>query len=476
MAGRRGQHTDSDSAPRGSFPSLRVAGPPALLLAIPEAAQAESIDLGGRAAALLLGAAAGDDPQRRHPGAVSRPHRCRHHPCRAPDARTAALGAARPRASTPRWRACAPSRIVAALFGSERQLLISWSGRDGEPRFEGDPSVAGEGATAKRALAFGGWLAPADAAAVEGALDHLRHRGEAFRLTARTLAHAFVDVEGRTLGGSAHPAPARRHRRPAPSCCAPAPNSGVPRRSARADGARSTPSRIRSGSATQPSASRWANQAYPARRRGERASRTRRRAPSSCSTGRPARRRAAAVPPAPPSMRASRPVIGGQRHVLDVRGAADRRTAAPASPSTSPNSRRCAPTCSARWRRMLRTLDQLPTAVAIFDGGQTARLLQRRLSRPVAARAGLPRRSADGRRGARPAARRRANCPSRPISVPGRRMLAAYHAVEPRETWWHLPDRRTLRVVTNPNPARRRHLSLRRRQRAHPARDRSSTR
>ena len=31
-------------------------------------------------------------------------------------------------------------------------------------------------------------------------------------------------------------------------------------------------------------------------------------------------------------------------------------------------------------------------------------------------------------------------------------MLAAYRAVEPQETWWHLPDRRTLRVVTNPNP------------------------
>ena len=31
-------------------------------------------------------------------------------------------------------------------------------------------------------------------------------------------------------------------------------------------------------------------------------------------------------------------------------------------------------------------------------------------------------------------------------------ILAGYHSVESNETWWHLPDRRTLRVVINPNP------------------------
>ena len=142
------------------------------------------------------------------------------------------------------------------LFGSERQLLISWSGRDGEPRFEGDPSVAGEGATAKRALAFGGWLAPADAAAVEGALDHLRHRGEAFRLTARTLAHAFVDVEGRTLGGSAI-LRLRDVTGDRSELLRTRADLSASRNDLRALTALPTPSRIRSGSATQPSASPW---------------------------------------------------------------------------------------------------------------------------------------------------------------------------------------------------------------------------
>src|SRR3954466_9525619 len=60
------------------------------------------------------------------------------------------------------------------LIGSERQLVVSWSGRDGEPAFEGDPTVVGEAANARRALAFGSWLAAMDATALERALEKLR--------------------------------------------------------------------------------------------------------------------------------------------------------------------------------------------------------------------------------------------------------------------------------------------------------------
>ena len=49
-----------------------------------------------------------------------------------------------------------------------------------------------------------------------------------------------------------------------------------------------------------------------------------------------------------------------------------------------------------------------------------ARILQRRLSGAVGARAGVPRFAADRLGGARPAARRRASFPSRPISATGR--------------------------------------------------------
>ena len=89
------------------------------------------------------------------------------------------------------------------LLGSERQLLVAFLGRDGEARFEGDPSIAGESASVKRVLAFGSWLAPADAGLIEAALEHLRQRGEGFRLTVRTLTRSFVEAEGRTIGGRA---------------------------------------------------------------------------------------------------------------------------------------------------------------------------------------------------------------------------------------------------------------------------------
>ena len=74
-------------------------------------------------------------------------------------------------------------------------------------------------------------------------------------------------------------------------------------------------------------------------------------------------------------------------------------------------------------------------------------------SSSVEPRPRLPRLAADGQRDSRSPARRRASCPSRPISARWKAdMLSGYRAVEARETWWHLPDRRTLRVVMNPNP------------------------
>ena len=89
------------------------------------------------------------------------------------------------------------------LIGSERQLVVSWSGRDGEPDFEGDPTVVGEAANARRALAFGSWLAAVDATALERALEKLRERGEGFHLTLRTLRQRFIEAEGRTVIGRA---------------------------------------------------------------------------------------------------------------------------------------------------------------------------------------------------------------------------------------------------------------------------------
>src|SRR4051794_7771368 len=87
------------------------------------------------------------------------------------------------------------------LVGAERQLIVTWRGRDAEPQFEGDASFLGEPGQPRRALAFGSWLVAADAAALEGALEKLRGRGEPFRSTLRTLQKGFVEADGRTVGG-----------------------------------------------------------------------------------------------------------------------------------------------------------------------------------------------------------------------------------------------------------------------------------
>ena len=52
-------------------------------------------------------------------------------------------------------------------------------------------------------LAYGAWLAPADAGRLDGAVGPLRERGEAFRMTLATAAGGFVEAEGRTVAGRA---------------------------------------------------------------------------------------------------------------------------------------------------------------------------------------------------------------------------------------------------------------------------------
>src|SRR4028119_283502 len=54
-----------------------------------------------------------------------------------------------------------------------------------------------------RAAPPGGGPPPAAAGTLDAALGGLKQRGERFRLTARSLANTFIDVEGRTLGGRA---------------------------------------------------------------------------------------------------------------------------------------------------------------------------------------------------------------------------------------------------------------------------------
>ncbi len=98
------------------------------------------------------------------------------------------------------------------------------------------------------------------------------------------------------------------------------------------------------------------------------------------------------------------------------------------------------------------TLDQLTTAVAIFDADKKLRFFNHAFQElwdlDLAFLESAPdntlvldRLRSDGKLAEQPEWRRWKES-----------VLGAYHSVEPQEHWWHLPDRRTVRVVANPHP------------------------
>ncbi|SEC67037.1 Signal transduction histidine kinase [Rhizobiales bacterium GAS188] len=92
----------------------------------------------------------------------------------------------------------------AKLFlNAERQVFIVWAGEGEPPVIEGDPSFIGIQANLNRLLAFGAWLPPDRAGAIEAALDRLRGHGEGFDLAMQTNSGHFLEAQGRAVAGRA---------------------------------------------------------------------------------------------------------------------------------------------------------------------------------------------------------------------------------------------------------------------------------
>ncbi len=89
-----------------------------------------------------------------------------------------------------------------ALLLSEPQVMVEWLPASDEPSIEGDPAVVGV-SVARRVLAFGTWLDAARATAMEQAVDALRARGEAFSMAFTTLSGRPVEAQGRAVAGRA---------------------------------------------------------------------------------------------------------------------------------------------------------------------------------------------------------------------------------------------------------------------------------
>jgi signal transduction histidine kinase len=94
-----------------------------------------------------------------------------------------------------------------ALLFAEPQILISWAAGDNRPQISGDTSLLmpqeHQQHSPQRILAFGTWLPPEPALQMDHAVDALREAGEGFLLNLTTSnGHAF-EAMGRAIGGQA---------------------------------------------------------------------------------------------------------------------------------------------------------------------------------------------------------------------------------------------------------------------------------
>ena len=104
-----------------------------------------------------------------------------------------------------RAREVEADRFRALLF-AEPQILVSWAAGDDRPDISGDLAlVMAQDAShpPQRILAFGTWLAPEPALQMERAVNALRDAGEGFLLNLTTSTGRAIEAMGRAVGGQA---------------------------------------------------------------------------------------------------------------------------------------------------------------------------------------------------------------------------------------------------------------------------------
>lgn len=91
-----------------------------------------------------------------------------------------------------------------ALSAAEGQQAVIWSGTDAKPAIVGELET-GSGAPKdqNQFLAFGRWLQPRSAAKLEHAIDELREKATPFNEIVETMNGTPIEVTGRTSGASA---------------------------------------------------------------------------------------------------------------------------------------------------------------------------------------------------------------------------------------------------------------------------------
>ncbi|MGA0530442.1 PAS-domain containing protein [Hansschlegelia sp. KR7-227] len=335
-----------------------------------------------------------------------------------------------------------------ALIASEPQVHVAWRADRDVPEIVGNPERLKIPA-GRRLLAFGSWLDPQTARAIDLRIDALRGRGEPFRLMLRTPEGGHVEADGRPVGAAAvlrlRDVTGERLARAEIE----AENAELKDVVGRFTGL--------SQSLTQPVWMRdergrliFTNEAYArAVEAKDGAAAVERDAEFLDQSTRAAARRAT---DAGHVFRARAPaVFAGARRIFDVVEAPSPAGAAAIAIDVSELEDMRAELARQNEAHR-RTLDELATAVAIFrsDGAlafhnQAYRLLwaldESFLGTAPEDSAILDRLRADRK------------LPEQADFRTWKRQLhEAYRAIEAQEHWWHLPDGRTLRVVAAPNP------------------------
>ena len=94
---------------------------------------------------------------------------------------------------------------VDRLYGlllAEPQVIVAW-GRGPTPEIIGDPKMIAPELTADRITTFAAWLRPEQAFRLDSVVERLLTSGEGFAISLTTAAGRYVAVEGRAIGGSA---------------------------------------------------------------------------------------------------------------------------------------------------------------------------------------------------------------------------------------------------------------------------------
>lgn len=89
------------------------------------------------------------------------------------------------------------------LLLSEPQVLVAWAVASDEVEILGETGLIVGDHLPERVLAFGAWLEPAAAQRMEQAVETLRAEGRGFVMTLTTTAGRPVEAEGRAVGGRA---------------------------------------------------------------------------------------------------------------------------------------------------------------------------------------------------------------------------------------------------------------------------------